>query len=136
MPQFHKTAGQGPIQSQTLHRLAKASTLVQRLNHRCLTRQSLRIVTHQRFGFKVHFVWNGDGYGDRNMRFFERLFLTYADLSEFCITLGMGAAEGLCNCVAVREGCFAISVKHLDMMYSKLAFCGGCPLPSTGTEYP
>lgn len=41
MPQFHKTAGQGPIHSQTRHRLANASTLVQRLSHRPLTSRVL-----------------------------------------------------------------------------------------------
>jgi hypothetical protein len=68
----------------------------------------------------VHFVW----IGDKNMRCFERYFLTYADFSEFYIALLRGAAEGLCNCIAVREGRFAISGKHWDMMYSKMAFCG------------
>lgn len=68
----------------------------------------------------VHFVRNDE----RNMRRFEKYFLKYAELSRFCTALMIGVAKGLCNCMVVREECSALTGKHWDKMYSKMAFCG------------
>ena len=101
--------------------LSTSPSIVQRLGHRSLSSSNLGITVHQHFGYCTHFLSNG-AFG---ARYFERGFVTYASLSDFCITLVKRTQEGLCSCIMVREGCFGIHGRVCDMLYTKMGFSGG-----------
>ena len=60
----------------------------------------LYVIVHQHFVYRMHYVWNG-AFGNRC---FERLFMSYVSLSDFCTTTVTQTPDGLCSCIMVREG--------------------------------
>ena len=74
-------------------------TILDRLAARSVTAQSLQILVHQHFGYRIHFEWNGGRSDNVSSRFMERRFLMGSDTQTFCIEFCKKGLEGLCTCV-------------------------------------
>jgi hypothetical protein len=91
--------GMGKHQSKLIQKVSsQRPTIVDRLAARSITAQSLQILVHQHFGYRIHFEWTGSS-DNFSSRFMERRFLMSSDTQTFCIELCKRGLEGLCTFV-------------------------------------
>jgi hypothetical protein len=95
-----EAVGLGNPHSQLIQRVsAHRPSIVDRLAARSVTGQSLDILVHQHFGYRVHLEWNGGNSSRESYRFMERRFLMDSDTQTFCVELCKFGLEGLCTCI-------------------------------------
>jgi hypothetical protein len=84
------------------HRMSSATSIVQRLTMREHSGQSLDVLVHQHFGFRMYCEWNG-AFGNRS---FERRFRTYKSVLAFCTRINTSTLEGACTCITRQDTFF------------------------------
>ena len=99
-----RSVGQANFFSKTSQTIdLKGTPIVRVLASRCITRNGLRIQTHQHIGFKLHLDWHvTDNNNHKSLRYLERGFSEYGSLLDFCTQLKNGVFEGLCYCVCTH----------------------------------
>jgi len=92
--------GMGNLHSNLIQRVSShRPSIVDRLAARSVTSQSLQILVHQHFGYRIHLEWNGGSSSKVSSRFMERRSLMHSDAQTFCIELCKKGLEGLSSCV-------------------------------------
>jgi len=70
-----QSRGMGKPHSKLIQKVSsQRPTIVDRLAARSVRAQSLRILVHQHFGYRIHFEWNGGSSDNVSSRFMERRF--------------------------------------------------------------
>jgi hypothetical protein len=95
-------------------------SIVDRLAARLVTAQSLQILVHQHYGYRLHLEWNGGNSSRESYRFMERRFFMLSDAQTFCVELCMFGLEGMCSCV---YGDYHSFIPEKAPRYLRTSFC-------------
>jgi hypothetical protein len=121
----NRSQGQGALYSRaSLRGRSSASNFVQRQALREVSGQSMHLILHQHFGFRMHCEWNG-AFGTR---IFESHFKGRRGVSAFCAAINAHTLEGVSSCIMRHDTLF----DSWMLMHDKISICRVPPRCPTG----
>jgi hypothetical protein len=106
--------------------MARAASIIQRLEQRFISARSLGVWAHQHYGYRLYYTWNG-AFGNRSL---ERRFKSYRIILDFCTTAVNGIPEGLASCMLVRDDYSTVFTETTaDLLFGKTLSCSARVFP-------
>jgi hypothetical protein len=116
-----KSSGRGKFYSRSSGAYMTSSfSIDQRLTRREHSGNTLGILVHQHYGYRMSYSWK-DTFGNRS---FLRRFRSYNSVMDFCIHLARCTLEAMASCITGSEEFRAVgSEPEPNMLFGRTMFC-------------